>query len=102
MSARDHTRARARSVLGRRGDDHRWARRNDSNRYVLVDECSPVIRQDVVLKPGIGRVFAENFAVYGVRKVWRTMIGVILEGFPIGRCTVARLMREIATAKTTF
>ena len=25
------------------------------------------------LKPEIARVFAENFAVYGVRKVWRQM-----------------------------
>ena len=39
------------------------------------------------LKPEIARVFAENFAVYGVRKVWRQMM---LEGFPVARCTVAR------------
>lgn len=31
-------------------------------------------RQDAVLKPEIARVFAENFAVYGVRKVWRQMM----------------------------
>lgn len=30
-------------------------------------------RRDVPLKPEIARVFAENFAVYGVRKVWRQM-----------------------------
>ena len=37
-------------------------------------------RQDLVLKPEIARVFAENFAVYGVR------------------CTVERLMREMGLA----
>jgi putative transposase len=37
-------------------------------------------------------VFAENFAVYGVRKVWRQMMR---EGFSIARCTVERLMREM-------
>jgi hypothetical protein len=30
-------------------------------------------RRDQALKPYIARVFAENFAVYGVRKVWRQM-----------------------------
>ena len=47
-------------------------------------------RRDMVLKPEIARVFAENLAVYGVRKVWHQMQR---EGFDIARCTVARLMR---------
>jgi transposase InsO family protein len=34
------------------------------------------------------RVFAENFGVYGVRKVWRQMKR---EGFDVARCTVERL-----------
>lgn len=42
-------------------------------------------RHDVALKPEIARVFAENLAVYGVRKVWRQMIR---EGVPVARCTV--------------
>jgi transposase InsO family protein len=46
----------------------------------------------VALKPEIARVFAENFAVYGVRKVWRQMNR---EGFTIARCTVERLMRDM-------
>jgi transposase InsO family protein len=49
-------------------------------------------RRDLDLKPGIARVFAENFAVYGVRKVWRQMRR---EGFDVARCTVERLMREL-------
>ena len=40
-------------------------------------------------------MFAENFAVYGVRKVWRQMMR---ESFPIARCTVERLMREMGLA----
>ena len=49
-------------------------------------------RRDMDLKPEIARVFAENFAVYGVRKVWRQMQR---EGFSIARCTVARLMQSM-------
>jgi len=49
-------------------------------------------RRDLDLKPEIARVFAENFAVYGVRKVWRQMGR---EGLVVARCTVARLMREM-------
>jgi transposase InsO family protein len=52
-------------------------------------------RQDLALKPEIARVFAENFAVYDVRKVWRQMMR---EGFPIARRTVERLMREMGLA----
>lgn len=49
-------------------------------------------RSDLALKPEIARVFAENFAVYGVRKVWRQMQR---EGHGIARCTVERLMRDL-------
>ncbi len=49
-------------------------------------------RRDEVLKVEVGRVFEENFAVYGVRKVWRQLRR---EGFDVARCTVERLMREM-------
>ena len=49
-------------------------------------------QRDMALKPEIARVFAENFEVYGVRKVWRQMQR---EGFDIARCTVERLMKEM-------
>ncbi len=52
-------------------------------------------REDLILKPEIARVFAESFAVYGVRKVWRQMMR---EGFVIARCTVERLMHEMGLA----
>ena len=40
----------------------------------------------------MARIFAENFAVYGVRKVWRQMRR---EGFDVARCSVERLMRDM-------
>jgi len=49
-------------------------------------------QRDLKLKPEIARVFAENFAVYGVRKVWRQLRR---EGFAVARCTVERLMGEM-------
>ena len=52
-------------------------------------------RRDQALKPEIARVFAENFAVYGVRKVWRQMRR---EGLTVARCTVERLMGDMGLA----
>jgi putative transposase len=49
-------------------------------------------RRDLALKVAIRRVFAENFEVYGVRKVW---LQLNREGVGIARCTVARLMRAM-------
>jgi transposase InsO family protein len=49
-------------------------------------------RRDAELSQAIRRVFAANFGVYGVRKVWRQMKR---EGIEVARCTVARLMRQM-------
>ena len=49
-------------------------------------------RRDRDLKPEVLRVFAEDFGVYGVRKVWRQMNR---EGFAVARCTIERLMRDL-------
>ena len=49
-------------------------------------------QRDAALKVEVRRVFAENFQVYGVRKVWRQLGR---EGFDTARCTVSRLMREM-------
>ena len=49
-------------------------------------------QRDAALKPEIARVFAENFAVYGARKVWRQLQR---EGEEAARCTVERLMRSM-------
>jgi putative transposase len=56
-------------------------------------ETAPArVKKDAVLMSEIRRVYAENFEVYGVRKVWRQMQR---EGFDVARCTVGRLMRKM-------
>ncbi len=64
----------------------RVAQRHDPSRR------SARARDDDDLKPEVARVHADNFEVYGVRKVWRQLIR---EGFWVARCTVERLMREL-------
>jgi transposase InsO family protein len=49
-------------------------------------------RRDAALKVEIQRVYNENRQVYGARKVWRQLHR---EGFPVARCTVERLMRQV-------
>jgi transposase InsO family protein len=49
-------------------------------------------QRDAALQIEIGRVYEENFRVYGVRKVWRQLLR---EGSAVARCTVARLMRTM-------
>ena len=48
--------------------------------------------RDAKLKAEIARVHAENFGVYGARKVWRQLHR---EGITVARCAVERLTREI-------
>lgn len=52
----------------------------------------PRLRRDRVLAQEIRRVYAENFEVYGARKVWRQLGR---EGFAVARCTIERLMRNL-------
>ena len=56
------------------------------------ERLSARARRDIELKPEVARVFAENYEVYGVRKVWRQMKR---EGYGVARCTVERLMRSL-------
>lgn len=56
------------------------------------EKLSARAKRDLTLKPEIERVFAENFEVYGARKVWRQMVR---EGFTVARCTVERLMTDL-------
>jgi len=53
------------------------------------------VRRDADLRPAIQRVWRENFAVYGARKVWRQLNR---EGIAVARCTVARLMTDMGLA----
>ncbi len=64
----------------------RLAKRADPSRL------SARAKHDAELRPEVERVFDANFRVYGVRKVWRQMRR---EGFDVGRCTVARLMKQL-------
>lgn len=52
-------------------------------------------KRDEALWPVVARVFAENFEVYGARKVWRQMMR---QGFDVARCTVEPLMRGMGLA----
>jgi putative transposase len=54
-----------------------------------VSKRSARAQRDSELKIEVQRVFAENFGVYGVRKVWRQLRR---EGFTVARCTVERLI----------
>ncbi len=60
-----------------------------------VDHPSPRELRDEELKVGIARVHAENYGVYGARKVW---LALNREGIPVARCTVERLMRQLGLA----
>ena len=48
--------------------------------------------RDARLKAAIARVHAQNYGVYGARKVW---LALNREGIAVARCTVERLMREL-------
>jgi putative transposase len=48
--------------------------------------------RDDRLRVEIQRVWKENYAVYGARKVW---LQLNREGIPVARCTVERLMRDL-------
>ena len=49
-------------------------------------------QRDGMLRAEVRRVHAENFGVYGVRKIWRQLGR---EDMTVARCTVARLMRQM-------
>ena len=56
------------------------------------EKLSARAKRDLALKPEIARVFAENFEVYGARKVWRQLNR---ESIPVARCAVERLMSDL-------
>jgi putative transposase len=65
--------------------DHAAKRANPETR-------SDRAKRDTALQADLQRVFAENFEVYGARKIWRQMRR---EGREVARCTVERLMRTM-------
>src|ERR1700691_461156 len=50
-------------------------------------------RRDTELRGEIGRVWKDNFCVYGVRKTWKQLNR---ERIRAAQCTVERLMRQIS------
>jgi len=56
--------------------------------------CARAVR-DEQLKAAITRVHADNYGVYGARKVW---LALNREGIAVARCTVERLMGELGPA----
>jgi transposase InsO family protein len=56
------------------------------------ERLPPRRKRDRELSASIRRVYEENFAVYGARKVWRQLGR---ESIVVARCTVERLMRSL-------
>ena len=52
----------------------------------------PICRVLPIAPSAYDERLAENFGVYGARKVWRQMKR---EGFDVARCTIQRLMRDL-------
>jgi putative transposase len=65
-----------------------------SRTYYAAKRRPPCARRvrDEILKPEIARVHKDNLDVYGADKVWTQMKR---EGYPVARCTVERLMRDL-------
>jgi transposase InsO family protein len=62
------------------------------------EQPSERAKRDTVLQADIQRVFAENFDVYGARKIWRQLRR---EGSEVARCTVERLMQAMGLQGVT-
>jgi transposase InsO family protein len=61
-------------------------------RQTKPERVPPRVRRDIAMASQIQRVYAENFKVYGARKVW---LQLGREEIRIARCTVERLMRSL-------
>jgi putative transposase len=61
-------------------------------RQAKPERVPPRVRRDITMAEQIQRVYAENFKVYGARKVW---LQLGREDIRIARCTVERLMRSL-------
>ena len=58
-------------------------------------------RRDLALKPEIARVFAENFEVYGVRKVWRQLGREGMSALPAARCPLPAARCPLPAARSS-
>jgi putative transposase len=72
--------------------EHGWKIASSTYRAALSRYPSVRQRRDEWLKTEIVRVHADNFGVFGARKVW---LALNRGGITVARCTVERLMREL-------
>jgi putative transposase len=70
-----------------------WTCHNHAAQRRDPSRISERAKWDETLKREVKRVCAQNFGVYGVRKVWWQLVR---EGFRVAPCTVERWMREMA------
>ena len=68
-----------------------WPIASSTYRAACRRSPSARARRDVWLTQQIARIHADNYGVYGARKVW---LALNREGIAVARCTVERLMRQ--------
>ena len=72
--------------------EHGWAIASSTYRAAVTRSPSLRARRDDELKTAIARVHADNYGVFGARKIWLVLNR---QGIRVARCTVERLMREL-------
>jgi len=72
--------------------EHGWQVAPCTYRAAIRRPVSARARRDSQLKTAIARVHADNYGVFGARKVWLVLNR---QGIPVARCTVERLMRDL-------
>ncbi len=78
--------------------EHGWTIASSTYRAAVRRLSSARARRDDELKAAISRVHADNYGVFGARKVWLVLNR---QGIAVARCTVERLMRELGLRGVT-
>jgi putative transposase len=78
--------------------EHGWPIASSTYRAAVTRAPSARSRRDDELKAAIARVHADNYGVFGARKVWLVLNR---EGITVARCTVERLMSELGLRGVT-
>jgi putative transposase len=72
--------------------EHGWKIASSTYRATIARIPSTRARRDEWLATEIARVHADNYGVFGARKVWLVLNR---QGIAVARCTVERLMRQL-------
>jgi putative transposase len=72
--------------------EHGWTIASSTYRAAVKRSPSVRSRRDADLKAVITTLHAENYSVFGARKVWLVLNR---QGIVVARCTIERLMREL-------